>query len=243
MCILVDYRTGSKELLPLILKNNVKAEIAELPFGDFCFDGNGPRGTISVGVERKTLHDMLACVEDSRYAAHQRPGMAQMYDKQFLFIEGAWKPHEDGLLMEGFSGNSWGFCKFSSRKTMYYKLFRYLLSVSMSGVIVIQCRDMFHTAYNICEVYQYFQKRWEDHTSMLQTQTLNIPSLTGKPSLVRRWAAELTGIGTKHSMDADRIFKTPLALANSDESDWMRLPGVGAASAMRIVREIMGIKG
>jgi ERCC4-type nuclease len=114
--ILVDYRKGGgKTDAPQIIvdhlaKLGVKAEKADLQFGDFAFEGNGPDGTISIGVERKTLHDLLNCIDDARYAGHQRVGMKQMYTISYLLVEGHWRAHDpSGILMEGFNaGTTWG---------------------------------------------------------------------------------------------------------------------------------------
>ena len=71
-------------------------------------------------------------------------------------------------------------------------------------------------------------------------QKLNIPALNGRPSLLQRWAAELDGVGVKHSQDATKIFKTPYDLARSDETQWINLPGIGAKLARSIIRQIHG---
>jgi ERCC4-type nuclease len=219
-------------------------EKSHLEFGDFAFEGRGPLGTVMVGIERKTLHDMLSCIEDARYAGHQRPGMKSMYDVSVLVVEGLARPHDpDGFLMEGFNGGvTWGYCKHRSTRAMYSKLARYLISVRLSGVYVEQARDPFHTAYTVHEWYQYFQRAWESHTSMLEMQKIVLPSLTGKPSLTRRWAKELDGIGVKGSEGAARMFKTPIALAEADELEWLRVPGIGVKTAQSIYREIHGMR-
>lgn len=246
--ILVDDRIGSKELLPIIQRIGVPCELSRLSYGDAAFEGNGPKGPITVGVERKTLNDMLACIEDARYAAHQRPGMLALYSKSYLCIEGLWAPGDgngfDGQLMQGFrNGASWGPLKVRSGRTpLYSKLYRYLMSVALSGVIITPSMHIFHTAYNICEMYQYFQKRWNQHTSLIEVQKLAIPDMTGKPSLVRRWASDLTDIGVVHSQDAERLFRAPLILANAPESAWLDIKGIGVPTARRIVKEIRGWK-
>lgn len=248
--ILVDDRTGSKELLPLIQNIGVKCELTRLEYGDAAFEGNGPNGYITFGVERKTLHDMLACIEDARYAAHQRPGMLMLYSKSFLCLEGLWCAGESrdykGTLMQGFQGgSSWGPLRTKGgRNTQYSKLYRYLVSVALSGVIITYPTNLYQTAYQICELYQYFQKKWQSHTSLIEVQKLNIPSLSGKPSLVRRWASELTDAGVVASIEAEKGFKTAKALANADESQWLKLgiPGVGPKTARQYVREINGWK-
>lgn len=246
--MLVDSRVGSKELLPLLLKLKIPAELGDLPYGDCSFEGNGPQGPITLGVERKTLNDLLNCIDDSRYSAHQRPGMAMLYNKSFLVLEGMWTYGNgngyEGLLMQGFRrGQSWGPLRMrGNRTTLYSKLYRYLLSISMMGVIITYTQDLAHTAYNLAEMYQYFQKPWGRHTSMLETQKLQIPSLTGRPSLVRRWASDLDGVGVEKSMAADRIFKNGFDLALGDESDWLQIPGVGEKTAASIVKQIRGRK-
>lgn len=240
--ILVDPRIGSKDLLPILKRLGVPCEMTTLEFGDACFEGRGPEGTICVGIERKNLHDMLNSIEDNRYSGHQRIGMKQMYQVSVLMIEGHWKPHDpQGVLMEGFSGGSaWGYCRPRGQRQMYSKLYRYLMSVSLSGVMVSYSRDAFHTAYNIAEWFHYFQKSWGQHTSLKEIQKIAIPTLNHKPSLTRKWANDLDGIGTKLSEDAEKLFKTPLALATADEMQWLRIPGVGVKSAQQIVRDING---
>lgn len=236
----------SKELESLIRARGVPVQREPLVFGDVCFEGNGPHGTILVGVELKKLHDILNCIDDARYSAHQRVGMAQMYRVSILNIQGYWRQHDtEDLLMEGFINKdgklSWAYCRPAGRNVAYSKLRRYLFSVSLSGVHVTYTRDVVHTANDIIHWYWYFQKRWKDHTSLLEMQKLNIPTLNGKPTLVRRWAADLEGIGVKMSEDAARMFKTPIALASADETEWVRLPGVGVATAQAIWREVHGL--
>lgn len=243
--ILVDDReklgrdTGPIELHRLIKANGVPCEKSRIEYGDICFEGNGPNGKILIGIERKTLHNMLNCIDDSQYSAHQRPGMNIMYQKSFLLIEGHWRQHEDGWLMEGFNdGSSWGYCKYKGSRVLYSKLYRYLLSVSMSGVTVIYSRNLTQTAYNACEMYHWFQKSWNNHSSLLSTQTLAVPGLDMQPSLVRKVAAQISNLGTKLSIEAEKRFKTTYRMINSSESDWMSIPKIGAKTAQQIIREI-----
>lgn len=237
--ILVDSRIGSAEVAPYITRNRVPVEKVTLEYGDFAIEGNGKNGKINIGIERKTLHDCLHCIDDARYTAHQRPGMLGLYDQSFLIVEGCWKPHEDGTLMEGFKGGSfWGQCKYRSNRVMYSKLRRFLFSVSLSGVVVIYSRDITQTAYDLCEMFHYFSKPWSAHKSLLETQTILLPSLTGKPSLVRKIAAQITDVGATLSMEAEKQFRNAYTLINADEIDWMRIPKIGVKTAQQIVREI-----
>ena len=244
--ILVDRREKpgkreKQEMVDLIRRFGVKAELEELPYGDYCFEGFDTKGGITIGVERKRLHDMLTCIDDSRYAVHQRLGMKGLYHENWLLIEGTWRPHDPkGILMESRDGCSWWECRPGGRPVLYSKLRRYLFSISRSGIEVMYTRDMTHSAYDLCELYHYYQKK--DHTSLVTKQQMNIPAFQGKPSLVRRWAEELEGIGPKKAADAAKLFHTPQALANSEVMEWLAIPGVGVKTAEDVVRQIEGRK-
>lgn len=251
--ILVDSARGSNELKPLIIRCGISCDITSLDeLGDACFEGNGPRGTIAVGVERKRLHDMLHCIDDARYN-RQRIDMSHLYGKSFLMLEGYWKSHENGTLMEGYpqlvkvEGKwkevvSWAECRYRSRSTLYSKLYNYLVSVSMSGVHVSYSRDIEHTALNIVSLYKWFRKKWQDHTSLIEPQKLAIPTMNYRPSLAHKWAYDLEGIGAKRSAIAGKQFKTGWALAHADEGEWLRIPGIGVKTARDIYKEIRGYK-
>ena len=75
--ILIDPREGSKDLLPLMPLG--LAHLSALPYTDACWNGLGPGGAaVIVGVERKRVGDMLACLKDGRFVGHQLPGMYQL---------------------------------------------------------------------------------------------------------------------------------------------------------------------
>lgn len=245
--ILCDRRKGSAELLSMIRSIGVQAELTELAYADFAFEGNGPSGRIAVGVERKALHDMLNCIDDHRYIDTQRKGMARMYGAGYsvLMLEGEWRARDgdgSGLLMEGHKDRDgrtvWSVCKPSGRPVMYSKLYRYLFSINLSNVMITYSRDMWQTAYNVCELYHYFQKRWADHTSILETQRLALPTMLTAPSLTLKWATDIDGVGVKTGADAERLFKLPTNLSNSTEEDWCRIPGIAAKTAGHIMRQI-----
>lgn len=241
--ILVDRKVGSRELLPIITRAPLKltAQLADLEFADFAFEGQGKDGFILVGIERKTLGDMMRCIDDSRYAGHQRVGMAQMYQASYLVVEGTWRPHDEtGVLMEQYKNGFWGESRAGGAKSSYSKLRRYLFSVAHTGVHVLYTRDMAHTARDIHELWHYYQKPWHKHTSMLEIYKQPIAALTNAPSVCRQWAQALSGVGAKHGEMAERHFRRPLRLATAEVSEWLRIPGIGYKTANQIVKEIMG---
>lgn len=253
--ILIDSRAGNirfrdqcKELQAYVQRIGVKADMTQLEFGDACFEGNGPKDPntgaptkILIGIERKQLGDMLNCIDDSRYVGHQRPGMLNMYGVSILMVEGVWKPDTTtGYMMEIIAAMTWRPFRYRTMAVRYNKLFRYLLGIQLGGTMVILSRDLEHTAYNICECYHYFQKKWDDHTSLLEMQKLNLPELRGRPTTVRQWAASLEGIGVKLSLEVEKVFKTPYNLAHADEEQWIQVPGVNSKMARKLVKIIRG---
>lgn len=255
--ILVDAAVGSKELEPLIRKQGIHCSVEHLPSADALFEGDGPEGWMSVGVERKRIQDMLNCIDDGRFTGDQRVKMRKQFRFSFVIIEGYWKPDpRSGVLLEGHPKSDGSLYWSSDRpgggkRVPYSKLRRYLYSMSLAGLVVCYSRDIAQTATDICELYHYFQKPWDKHTSMLEMakgyhlqqpwdSLASLPTLNHRPSLVREWAARLPGVGVKLSLDAERVFRTPIRLATGDETDWVKLPGVGVDSAQKIVRAILG---
>lgn len=256
--ILVDSAVGSWELQSLIVKQGIACDKTQLTYADACFEGFGPDGLVAIGVERKRIGDILQCIDDGRFTGHQRIGMAKMYRFSFLIIEGYWKPDTgSGVLLEGHPKRDgslvWSPYRPGGRVVMYHKLRRYLFSLSLGGVVVLYSRDLAQTAYDICELYHWFQKQWRDHKSLLAMhrgyfwqqdgrtdQLMALPAMMQKPSLVRRWAAELSGVGVRKSEEAARVFKTPRAMVEADADDWQQIDGIGPVIANRIVKEIGG---
>lgn len=242
--ILVDYRErpgrrDKAELLDRLRSVGMQCDKGDLEYGDVAFEGHGPKGKSLIGIERKRLHDMLNCIDSARFSAHQMVGLKNMYSFYFLLVEGMWKPHEPkGILMEGYGGDRWGALRYRSQEVLYSKLRRYLLSVQLSGVPVLYTRDTYQTAVDIKEVFHYFQKPWQKHTSLMALQQVALPTLAGKPTLLRRWAHELDGIGEVHSEAAENIFTSALDMALSSPEEWMQIHGIGRQTAESVVGQI-----
>lgn len=247
--ILIDYREENKlsrrkrELAEKIRQLGVAVDITDLQYGDVAFEGFGAgQSSITVGIEMKRLHDILNCVDTGRFSGHQRIGLKQggLYQECWLLVEGMWRPHDPkGFLMESRDGAGWFPCQPPGGSVvMYHKLRRYLFSVQRSGVPVLFTRDIVQTAWDLVQLYHYYQKKV--HTSMLQKQQQNVPSLLAKPPLLRRWAAEVEGVGLQKLDAVEALFKTPLGLAMGGELEWLCIPGVGVKTAQQIVAEIEG---
>ena len=81
--ILVDDRIGAVEIAPLLGSPNVTCR---LEFADFAWSGNGPDGQVDIGVERKSLLDLLASMTTGRLSGHQMVGLTAQYDWVYLLV-------------------------------------------------------------------------------------------------------------------------------------------------------------
>jgi len=110
--IIVDERGGSHghdgamRRLKDIREAGADADLGHLDFGDYGFVGNGPEGDVMVGVELKTVSDLLTSLRSERLAGFQIRGMLKMYQYQWLVAEGMWR-HGDRGRFEYFHGGHW----------------------------------------------------------------------------------------------------------------------------------------
>lgn len=241
--ILIDRRKGSADLLPLIKRIGLSSQLDTLPAGDASFEGNGPSGTVLIGIERKKLRDILACINDGRYAGFQQHGMAELYSIRFIIVEGIWKPSEEGDLLEySLRKNSKGEWKWGwytmEPPVMYDKLFRFMVSATFTGgTHWLRSGSPFETAWQIVSLYHWWNKKWDNHRSMAAIQEMNIPQFT-RPSFEQEVASRIVGIGVARSLEAARIFKTLPAMVRATALDWQQIDGIGPGTARKIVKQI-----
>lgn len=106
--IWIDSRIGSKDLLKPLLDAGVPAEMTTLAFGDIAFTGKGIGGaSIDIGIELKTIGDLVGSIRSGRLAGHQLPGLTETYDYRWLLVEGTWR-HDDNGMIVTYQGKSRG---------------------------------------------------------------------------------------------------------------------------------------
>jgi ERCC4-type nuclease len=217
-----------------------------LEYGDVMFYGIGPGGCgLKIGAELKKIEDFIGSIESGRLFGHQIPGLAKNYDIKYLILEGIYHRGPDGDL-ETLRGREWGPLRGSEshgRRWQWGDFTKALNAVSVGyGVHVLQCGNPRETACTIAALRNWWSKDWEEHsTSGVQyIQSLNDNGLYTytKPSLVRRVAAMLPGVGNKRSTAVSKAFDTVLEMALASESEWRAIPGIGRKTAESVVRSI-----
>lgn len=178
--VLVDRRTGSKDLITLLPRGC--AELTDLEFADAVVIGNGPDGVVTEAFERKRLSDALACLQDGRFAGHQLRGLRADYDFVWLVIEDEIRADpRSGVLQRRYesrvktkrrnvtrSEGRWVDALFGSKSTMMHRDFmHWLLTMRRKGGIddFAFTRNAEETAQLIWTVNTWRQKEWRQHKS------------------------------------------------------------------------------
>lgn len=242
--MIIDNRTGSDDLASLLRRRGVEADLGRLPYGDASFVGEGPEGMpVSIGVEVKTVTDVLACIIDGRFAGHQLPGLVQAYNYPFLLIEGKFRPDRiSGMLQIMGHKGYWHVPHLGQRSFMYKELDAWLFTMEFrGGCRVVRTYDRPETVQYLADLYHWWtDKAFEQHRSHLALQSEPDKALLVRPSIVRRFAAELPGIGWEKSAAVSSHFATPADLILASEEEWRTIPGIGKVLAQRIIEALNG---
>lgn len=259
--ILVDKRTGSKDLVALLPKGY--AELTDLEFGDAVVVGNGPEGPVTEAFERKRLSDALACVQSGRFAAHQLIGLRESYDFVWLVIEDEIRADpRTGILQRRYEYTSrttgalrknskirrrahvegrWVDAMFGAKSTMMWRDFwHWLLSMRRVGQIddFAFTRSAQETADLIWTVNTWRQKEWKQHKS---TKVFNRAHERGgllfRPPLVAEVAGRYDGVGYEKALAIAQRFASVEDFARATSRQLIEVEGIGPKLAESIVKQ------
>jgi ERCC4-type nuclease len=243
--VLIDSRVGSRELIAMPPLNGC-GELCTLSSADVAFTGQGPNeSVISVGVEVKSVLDLIQSMNTGRLQATQIPTMLQEYDHTWLLIYREYTCGRNGELLI-LKGRDWEPYYLGRHPMMYGHLEGHLITLSMAGVRVKRVATKDEAAWWIGVLARWYAKPLHKHKSMrvfdrsrevsLQpNENPNDPKV--KAVLIRaRIAAALPGIGFERAMAVARHFNSVEEMVNAPTAEWERIPGVGKVVA-RVARE------
>ncbi|MFW9899869.1 MAG: ERCC4 domain-containing protein [Candidatus Thorarchaeota archaeon] len=234
--IIIDNRTGSKELLKYFPKNT--AQLDNLDFGDFIFFGNGPTGIVSVAIERKVMSDLISSMTSGRLVGHQLPGLLSTYNYIWIIIEGIWRTSPTDGLVQMYTHTGWQDYKFDHRFHKTSHIIKYLLTLSIMGNVRIWfTTSPKETVQFITSLYSWWtDKEYDEHRALMQEHEPEISFV--KPTLLKRVAKELDGIGRKKAGLINNKFGSVLEMCMASEDDWREIPGIGKKLACKIVESL-----
>jgi ERCC4-type nuclease len=243
--ILIDSRVGSRELMQGIRKLGVDCELAGMLAADFQFVGEGPVGSVLIGIERKQISDMLQSMRDRRLAGQQLSAMTSCYDVCVLIVEGIWRRQRDTGFVEVLNG-SWRAARGSYH---YAELDKFLCSLEqLAGLRIRRTADEEETCAQIADLYSWWQKDYEDHKSLdaIYAPPPDTRVQRGhravvfhrEPTLKEKWAAQLPGVDSR-AIQVAASFESAREMANADVERWLQVGHrIGKKTAEGIVEAI-----
>jgi len=234
--ILVDDRTGSAEIAPLLSSPNV---VCHLDYADFAFSGNGPDGPVNVGVERKSLMDLLQSMTTGRLSGHQMVGLTNEYDWVYLLVEGVWRPdRHNGMLHRINKRGKWVAAAQGSRRFMARDIYNFIQSLQiMCGVITVKTSSTWETAKWLDSCHGWWSKDWEKHKSHLQFQKPTTHAHLVKPNLATRIWSQFEGIGWDKARKLAEEFDCLYDIAVATEEELVEVDGIGPKLAGSILQQ------
>lgn len=238
--IYVDDRAGSDSLIKLFPQDLV--EVCRLDSADVMFFGAGRGGEqVAVGIEFKSLDDVLKCICDGRFAGKQNIRMAEEYDERWLLVEDETRIGVDDQLQayRRVKGQyRWVDARCGNR---YFKWADYEAWIATmtykTGLKVRQVKDRRETKHWVMTQYRWWQGGWDKHKSDQVRDQSGRPSLV-KASALREFAATLPGVGWGKAANVEKYFISIHDAVNAHNSDWEKVEGIGRIMAERIVEVI-----
>jgi ERCC4-type nuclease len=243
--ITVDDRAGSQTSGSFNFVHHLKrfgapVRVHRLHFADFAFTGKGPHGLVRVGIERKTVDELLGAWADDRFVGTQLPGLLNSYDVPVLVVEGkSWMDPRSGVVMLG----KWDAGRGRSRH-LWTNYIKFQLSLLFKGRIVIwPTRSKMETVAFLHSVHDWYQKRWTDHKAVYRIDDGESadPAMLDERTLRRRVAAQLPGVGWVRSKKVEQAFPSVISMMTATETDWKDALGIrdGRKIARGIVSAIL----
>ena len=213
-------------------------------FTDACFSSIDDK---VIAIERKKLGDLAQCINDGRFLFQMQTCKAAGADYLCIILEGRYRRNpEDGLL----EIPVWGFNPRTNRRAEIWEPIRPTMMFSrftqflwelpfLAGIFVLRSDNVRGTADIILSLYDWFQR--PDHSSLNQIFKTPTPTVQlVRPSLVRRIASELPGIGWGRSGVVATHFSTVKSMIEADWKEWASLDGIGKKTAQKVVQSLGG---
>lgn len=227
--ITIDSRIGSRELLPLFPSG--RAQLGTLTYGDFSFIGKGPDGPIMVGIERKTVPDLLQSLNSDRLIGHQLPGLINVYHRVYLMIEGQVRPNRSDHVLQWHYHGKWEAIGHVRRPIMYRDFIGRLHTFTeMAGIRVVHTDSQNGTVQHIMALHHWWSKEWSEHHSMQAIYEPKPVTMT-KPTLKRRFANLIPGIGWEKSEAVANHFQSVADMVEARPEEWQQIDGIGKGIA------------
>lgn len=240
--VYVDDRAGSGDLIDFPpLKGH--AELTRMDSGDVIIIGKGPEDKpMLVGVEVKSVFDLLSSISTGRLAGKQIPGMIEDYDVSWLVSYGWYKCGNRGELRVRRKGR-WEAVEQGGRSLPYSYLEGFLLTVSALGIKV---KHVYGNKGDLAKwlgvLAGWFGKPWSEHRALKVFDSSGqpglLPTLDSRTALRARVAATIPGLGFKRAVAAAHHFPSVRDMMLAGPEEWVKVEGIGKTISKTIVEAV-----
>jgi len=214
-----------------------------LPSFTDCFFMSWDR--LLVCVERKKIGDMANCINTGRFIAQMTACKENGARVLILVLEGHYRRNPENGILEipvwrvnmrtGRRAEFWDPVK---PMTQFSRFSQYLWELPyLAGIHVLRSEDVRGTANLILVLSDWFQRPHHHSLEQFYVGPPEQAQLT-RPSLVRRLAKELAGVGWVRSDAVAAHFKSARDMVNAGESEWVSIPGIGKKTARAVVEAL-----
>lgn len=213
-----------------------------MPYGDASFRGNGPDGYLLVGVEIKTVADVIASFLSERLQ-EQVAGMVKRYQVRWLAIIGEYREGADGSIetpsREHWKGDSqWRLWRRYHGKLMYAQLEGALDSFEhRANVRIKHLPSEEACARWLAGRYNWWQKPWASHQAHLaggkQAIGWSDEWYDKERYFPEHVARQVPGLGIKMAELVAKHFGTVETMVDATTKDWDAIAGIGPVLAGR----------
>lgn len=240
--ITIDDRKGSGELHKAFPHG--MSRLGRLQFGDFAWLGHG-EGNIPwmVGVERKTIGDLVSSMTTGRFSGHQLIGLLNTYNVVYVVVEGSFRPNPHTDILETFKYGKWSAMLHGKRPFLYSMVVNFLTTMTnLCGIIVVRTSTDNETVHMILSLYHWWtDKKWDAHGSHLAIYTPPRKHTTyAEPPLVAKVAAQFENIEWERAHKIAATFPTVIDFANTNEDELRQIQGIGNVLSASIMRQLRG---
>lgn len=250
--ILIDDRAGSKELVRFPPLNRL-GRLTRLDSADVCIAGNGPDDKMLIGIEVKTVWDLLASMSSGRLQAKQIVDMMATYDSSWLLYYGVYRASAVGAdgaaYLQIRKRGRWIDFTIGDRRVRFGYLENFLVELQCMGIRVKHVAANADTGLRECAAWiaaftRWWSKPWGEHTAMRKFNTAGDIAMLPRcePRMKRRAevASKLldVGLGYERSMNAAKHFKSVREMVNAGPKEWSKVKKIGATLADAIEQAV-----
>lgn len=239
MTVLIDDRAGSQDLIDFPPLDEC-GELTRLDSGDVMIVGNGPDGPLLIGVEVKSIFDLISSANTGRLQSTQIPAMVDEYDVTWVLHYGKYQSSPRDGSLQILRGKRWRNHRIGDRPVPYGYIEALLLTLTAAGVHVKRVIDIREAAEWIGVLYRWWSKPWSKHRGLRtfdNSRDLGLmPGMDAGLMMRARVAAQLPGVGFERALSAARHFTSIQDMINAGPDEWEGIPGIGRVIA-KAVRE------